>query len=54
MRRSKNTVTFTKDMPLRMNKETFLVNDGKKQRFTILLKELLMSMELKWKMMPMY
>jgi len=31
-------VTFTKDMPLRVTKETFLVNDGKKQRFTILLK----------------
>ena len=43
MRRSKgvvsNTVTFTKDMPLRVKKETFLANDANKNRFVSLLKD---------------
>ena len=33
------TVTFTKDMPHRVKKETFLVNKGNKQRFVTLLKD---------------
>ncbi|VDI27019.1 Hypothetical predicted protein [Mytilus galloprovincialis] len=43
MRRSKgivsNVVTFTKDMPFRVKKETFLANDANKQRFVNLLKD---------------
>ena len=43
MRRSKSiiskTVTFTKDIPLRVKKETFLGNKGNKQRFVTLLKD---------------
>lgn len=43
MRRSKgivsNTVTFTKYMPLRVQKETFLVNKRNKHRFVTLLKD---------------
>ncbi|CAC5394798.1 unnamed protein product [Mytilus coruscus] len=43
MRRSKgivsNIVTFKKDMPLRVKKETFLGNDANKQRFITLLQE---------------
>lgn len=43
MRRSKgivsNTVTFTKDMPLRVQKETFLVNKRNTHRFVTLLKD---------------
>lgn len=41
MRRSKgiqtNTITFTDDMPLRIKKETFLLNVSNKQRFAELL-----------------
>ncbi|CAC5369996.1 unnamed protein product [Mytilus coruscus] len=41
LRRSKgaqsNTITFTRDMPLRIKKETFLLNQSNKQRFVEIL-----------------
>ncbi|CAG2193658.1 unnamed protein product [Mytilus edulis] len=41
LRRSKgiqsNTITFTRDMPLRVKKETFLLNQSNKQRFVEML-----------------
>ncbi|CAC5394802.1 unnamed protein product [Mytilus coruscus] len=51
IRRSKgiasNVETFTKDMPPRVKKETFLANNANKQRFVTLLKDTFIENEIK-------